>query len=63
MKHDGIAAVLREYKDPVPLDQMTLRDFFAAFACIGAVSLGDPKQTAKQAYAVAEAMLDEKRAK
>jgi hypothetical protein len=59
-KKDGIAAVLKEYKDPVPLEKMTLKDFFAAFACIGAVSLGDPEQTAKQAYAVAEAMLDER---
>jgi hypothetical protein len=59
MKHDGIAAVLREYKDPVSLDQMTLRDFFAAMVSMGSASK-DPQQTAKQAYAVAEALLDER---
>jgi len=56
----GIATVLKERKDNVPLDQMTLRDFFAAFVSIGAVTLGHPEQTAKQAYEVAEAMLDER---
>jgi hypothetical protein len=56
----GISAILKEVKDPVPLDQMNLRDFFAAFASIGAVSLGDAEQTAKQAYEVAEAMLEER---
>lgn len=57
----GIAAVLKEQRDPVPLEQMTLLDFFAAFASIGAVTLGDPEQIAKQAYAVANALLDERK--
>lgn len=57
----GIAAVLKEQRDPVSLEQMTLLDFFAAFASIGAVTLGDPEQTAKQAYAVANALLDERK--
>jgi hypothetical protein len=58
-KKDGIVA-LTVKQDPIPLEQITLLDFFAAFASIGAVSLGDAKQTAKQSYAIAQAMLDER---
>lgn len=56
----GIAAVLKPAKNPIPMEEITLRDFFAAFASIGAVTLGDAEQTARQAYAVADAMLDER---
>ena len=56
----GIAAVLQPVRDPVSIEEITLRDFFAAFASIGAVTLGDSEQTARQAYAVADAMLDER---
>jgi len=57
-KKDGIAAVLKEKKDPVPLDQMTLRDLLAAFACVNAGA--PPDLMAKYAYEVADAMLEER---
>jgi hypothetical protein len=58
-KRQGIA-LLQAKRDPIPLEQITLRDFFAAFACIGASSMAAPKEIATQSYAVADAMLDER---
>ena len=59
-KREGIAAVLKVKKDPVQLDQMVLRDFFAAFAAITLSSMGSPEETARQAYEIADSMLEER---
>lgn len=43
-----------------PIDQMTLRDFFAAFALTGLLSDGDRKTAVQNAYDMADKMLKER---
>lgn len=58
-KKQGIA-LLEVHKDPVSIEEITLRDFFMAFALIGASQMAMPKDIAKQARAVADACMDER---
>jgi hypothetical protein len=58
-KKQGIA-LLEPARDPVSIEEITLRDFFMAFALIGASQMAMPKDIARQAAAVADACLDER---
>jgi hypothetical protein len=44
-----------------PIDQITLRDFFAAAALTGLLSNGDRKSAVENAYAMADKMLEERK--
>jgi hypothetical protein len=43
-----------------PIDQITLRDYFAAAALTGLLSDGDRKSAVENAYAMADKMLEER---
>jgi hypothetical protein len=43
-----------------PIDQITLRDFFAAAALTGLISICDHPDNAKDAYIIADQMLEER---
>jgi hypothetical protein len=43
-----------------PIDQITLRDYFAAAALTGLLSDGDRKTAVENAYAIADRMLLER---
>ena len=43
-----------------PIDQITLRDFFAAAALTGLLANGDRKSAVENAYAMADKMLLER---
>ena len=43
-----------------PIDQITLRDFFAAAALTGLLANGDRKTAIENAYAIADKMLLER---
>jgi hypothetical protein len=43
-----------------PIDQITLRDYFAAAALTGLLSDGDRKSAVENAYAIADRMLLER---
>ena len=43
-----------------PIDQITLRDFFAAAALTGLLSDGDRKTVVQNAYAIADKMIEER---
>jgi hypothetical protein len=43
-----------------PIDQITLRDFFAAAALTGLLSDGDRKTAVENAYAIADKMIEER---
>jgi hypothetical protein len=43
-----------------PIDQITLRDFFAAAALTGLLADGDRKSAVENAYAMADKMLEER---
>ena len=43
-----------------PIDQITLRDFFAAAALTGLLSDGDRKTAVQNAYAIADKMIEER---
>jgi hypothetical protein len=43
-----------------PIDQITLRDYFAAAALTGLLSDGDRKSAVENAYAIADKMLLER---
>jgi len=58
-KKQGIA-LLEPKRDPVSIEEITLRDFFVAFALIGASQMAMPRDIAAQAAAVADACLDER---
>ena len=44
----------------LPIDHITLRDFFAAAALTGLLSDGDRKTAVENAYAMADKMLEER---
>jgi hypothetical protein len=44
----------------LPIDQITLRDYFAAAALTGLLSDGDRKSAVENAYAIADKMLLER---
>ena len=43
-----------------PIDNITLRDYFAAAALTGLLSTGDHKSAVENAYAMADKMLEER---
>jgi len=43
-----------------PIDQITLRDYFAAAALTGLLANGDRKSAVENAYAMADKMLEER---
>lgn len=44
-----------------PIDHITLRDFFAAFALSGLLSDGDRKTAVQNAYIMADKMIEERK--
>lgn len=58
-KAEGIE-LLQPKQDPVDLQDMTLLDFMAAFALLGASTMTTPEESAKEAYDKADAMLNER---
>ena len=58
-KAEGIE-LLRPKHDPVELQEMTLLDFMAAFALLGASTMNNAEETAREAYDKAEAMISER---
>ena len=51
-------ALLEPKREKVSIEEITLHDFFMAFALIGASQMAMPKDIAGQAKAVADACLD-----
>ncbi len=43
-----------------PIDQITLRDYFAAAALTGLLANGDRKTAVENAYAIADKMIEER---
>lgn len=58
-KDEGIEA-LKPKQDPVSIQEITLLDWYAAFALLGASPMANTKETAKSAFDQAEAMLNER---
>jgi len=58
-KAEGIE-LLQPKQEPVELQDMTLTDFFAAFAMLSASPMNHPSDAAKEAYDKAEAMIRER---
>jgi len=56
-KKQGIA-LLEPKREPVSIEEITLHDFFMAFALIGASQMAMPRDIAAQAKAVADACMD-----
>jgi len=59
-KAEGIAAVIAK-QDPVSIQEITLLDFYASFALLGASTMSTPEESAKEAFDKAEAMLNERK--
>lgn len=59
-KAEGIAAVIAK-QDPVSIQEITLLDWYAAFALLGASTMSTPEEAAKEAFDKAEAMLNERK--
>lgn len=51
---------LRPKQEPVPIHEITLLDWYAAFALLGSSTMSNPKETAREAFDKAEAMLNER---
>ena len=58
-KSEGLEALVPK-RDPVSIQELTMLDFFAAFALIGTSAMSSPKEAAKDAFDRAEAALDER---
>ncbi len=59
-KAEGIAAVIAK-QDPISIQEITLLDWYAAFALLGASTMSTPEESAKEAFDKAEAMLNERK--
>jgi len=59
-KPDGIEVLVAK-QDPVSIQELTMLDFFAAFALLGASTMNTPGEAAKEAFDKAEAMLNERK--
>jgi len=57
-KSEGLQALVK--RDPVSIQEMTMLDFYVAFALIGSSGMSSPEQAAKEAFDRAEAALDER---
>lgn len=58
-KAEGIE-LLQPKQDPGELQDMTLLDFMAAFALLGASPMSNAEESAREAYDKASAMLNER---
>jgi hypothetical protein len=58
-KAEGIE-LLKPKVDPVPIHEITLLDWYAGFALLGASPMATDKESAKAAFDVAEAMIIER---
>lgn len=61
-KPEGLEALVPK-QEPVSIQHITLQDWYASFALIGASPMSTPKEAAKAAWDVAEAMMEERRAR
>jgi hypothetical protein len=57
-KADGIEILVAK-QDPVSIQEITMLDWYAAFAMLGA-KVENPKDAARQAFEKAEAMMEER---
>lgn len=58
-KREGIEALI-DKTDPVSIQEITLQDWYAAFAMINTQPMTSPKDAAKEAWDKAEAMMEER---
>ena len=58
-KPDGIEALVKQ--EPISIQEITLQDWYAAFALIGASGMASPEDAAKEAFDRAEAMIKERK--
>ena len=59
-KPEGIEELLRAKTDPVSIQEITMLDWYASFALIGASPMSKPEDAAKDAFDRAEACLKER---
>ena len=58
-KPDGIEALVRQ--EPISIQEITMQDWFAAFALIGASNMASPEEAAKEAFDRAQAIMRERK--
>lgn len=58
-KDEGIEA-LKPKQDPVSIQEITLLDWYAAFALLGSSPMSNTEDTARAAFDKAEAMMKER---
>ena len=59
-KKDEDIQTLKPKQDPVSIQEITMLDWYAGFALLGASPMANPKDTAKAAFDWAEGMLNER---
>lgn len=59
-KPEGIAILVAK-QDPISIQEITLLDWYAAFALLGASTMTTPEEAAREAFDKAEAMLNERK--
>lgn len=59
-KPEGIALLVAK-QDPISIQEITMLDWYAAFALLGASTMATPEEAAKEAFDKAEAMLKERK--
>jgi len=58
-RSEGIDA-LKPKQDPISIQEITMLDWYAAFALLGQSPMSNPEETARSAFDQAEAMLQER---
>ena len=58
-KDEGIEA-LKPKQDPISIQEITMLDWYAAFALLGGSTMSTPEESAKAAFDQAEACLKER---
>lgn len=59
-KPEGIAILVAK-QDPISIQEITMLDWYAAFALLGTSTMTTPEEAAKEAFDKAEAMLNERK--
>lgn len=59
-KADGIEVLIAK-QDPISIQEITMLDWYAGFALIGASPMTTPDEAARQAFDRAEAMIKERK--
>ena len=59
-KPDGIESLVAK-QEPISIQEITMLDWYAAFALIGASNMASPEAAAKEAFDRAEAALKERK--